>query len=166
MTKDETIAAITLLKSNWKSNLDKLNQDQKREMVEQWYKELSKYDYKTACQAVSTVSRNAKFFPTIKEIIHEISNIKRTTYTTKRCNICDGTGMIPYTKPFDYGGSVGVQDVVYMARCSCNTEADTKIPTYQEIFGFEPQKPKAEFKINISEIRKEYLKCLNANIKK
>lgn len=166
MTKDETIAAITLLKSNWKSSLDKLSQDQKREMVEQWHQELSKYNYATVCKAVSTVGRNAKFFPTTKEIIHEISNIKRTTHTKNQCSVCYGTGMIPYSKPYDYGGSVGVQDVVYMARCSCNTEANTKIPTYQEIFGFAPQKPKPTVSISISDIRKEYMKWVNANTKK
>lgn len=166
MTKDETIAAITLLKSNWKSSLDKLTQDQKREMVEQWHQELSKYDYATVCNAVSTVSRNAKFFPTIKEIVHEISNIKRTTYTDKRCNICDNSGLIPYSKPYDYGGSVGIQDVVYMARCSCNADVDSKVLTYQEVFGFAPQKPQSTGSISISDIRKEYMRWINANTKK
>lgn len=166
MTNEETIAAITLLKSNWKSHLDKLGQNQKREMVIEWHQELQKFEYEIVCKAVSTVSRNSKYFPTIKDIIHEISNVKRNTYTTYKCNICDSSGMIPYTKMFDYGGSVGMQEVVYMARCSCNASGDSKIPTYQEIFRFAPVQQPSTQPINISEIRKEYLKCLNASTKK
>lgn len=168
MTKDETASAIALIKSSHKSYFEKMSHQDKLELRETWHTALKDYDYGNVCNAINDCLKASKFVPKLAEVIDRLNAGIRYRTVHVGCDICDNTGIIAYEKPYDYGGKVGMLSVKYYCRCSCNANGESKIPTYREVFGFDPAKKSqpSSTEINISQLRREFQKWVDANTKK
>ena len=98
-----------------------------------WYEELKNLTKERYRQISRECYKNLKFMPKLADITELNKNLQKPQQqideTTYECNICNGIGIVLYTKiiegyPYQYG-----------ARCSCKNSAkwNKKIPSIQEV---------------------------------
>lgn len=82
-----------------------------------WFENLKKINIERYKYLIGEMYRKNKYFPTLAEIfqLNEAIGIKKPdekTYKTIKCNICNGRGVIAYSKTIDY--------LSYNFVCKCN----------------------------------------------
>lgn len=155
MNRQEMATVLSLMKMNYPSHFKSISSADASMLLDFWTKELSKFDYETVCNAVHTVIRKSEFCPTISQVLEQIK-IDTRDYTLveyEKCKICNGTGLIQYSKNIEVGGKLGVMEVTCCCRCSCAADSKSSIPTYRQVFGCDklPFESLSSEKIDISE---------------
>lgn len=144
MNTQETASVMSLLKMSYPGHFRAMSNEEFNSLLKFWSKELKKYSYETVFNAVSTVVKRSEYCPAISHILEQLRIDTRSIGEVNNCDICGGSGLIAYTKKHDYQGKIGIQEINYCCACSCNQT--NKIPSYEQIFGFEPLPPQQQQK--------------------
>lgn len=141
MNLDETKTILGQLKAAY-PNQFRYSTDELKNILNFWNKSLSAYTFEKCNKAVNKYLQQNKteFAPTLNQILELIISDSKYQNNTHTCDICNNTGMLVYQKNINYGGKVGELYLDYACRCSCNANCESGIPTYQDLFNFQPTK--------------------------